>query len=173
LSTVLSLHRHRVRGRYHLATELLQSLLCCLFTSPTVRRKTLHVASSSRPPWLQGSVLSVISARAFSRVLHAFCEPPASTVRAHGTELIDSQRVKEKRCVSKVLGPILDTYARQLLEARIAADVRKEVGIGMESVIGVLGREGLQKIVAGMSAEGRVVVRGLWAAYSRGARERV
>lgn len=172
LSTVLSLHRHRIRGRYHLCTELLQSLLCCLFVSPPVRRKTQSLLSS-RPPWLQGSVLSVASARAFSRVLHLFCEPPVSTVRTHGTELIDSQRGKEKRCVSKAVGPVLDMYARQLLEAKIAADVRKEIGLGIDSVLGVLGRDGLQKIVAGMSTEGRAVVRGLWAAYSRGGRERV
>lgn len=172
LSTVLSLHRHRIRGRYHLTTELLQALLCCLFTSPPVRRKA-HNSVSSRPPWLTGSVLSVTSARAFARVLHVFCEPPVSTVRTHGTELIDSQRAKEKRCVSKAIGPVLDIYARQLLEAKIAVDIRKEVGVGMEAVLGVLGREGLQKIFAGMSTEGRAVVRSLWAAYSRGGRERV
>lgn len=171
-STILSLHRHRIRRRYHLATEIIQSFLSALFTPPPLRRKTQNT-TTTRASWLSESGLSVNSARAFARTLQVFCEPPVSTVRTRGTVLTDSERAKEKRCVSKAIGPVLDNYVKNLLENRIAPDVRKEVAVGIEAVLGVLGRNGLQKVVAGMGSEGRAVVRSLWAAYSRLGRERV
>ncbi|KAA8906110.1 Urb2/Npa2 family-domain-containing protein [Sphaerosporella brunnea] len=173
LSSILSLHRHRIRGRYHLIITLLQTLLTLLFTPKLSRRKTERAL---HPPWLlppNNPHLTVTSARAFARVLQTFCDPPVSTVRTHNSELTESERSKERKMVGNVVGPVLECFVKRVLEERIDVAVRREVGLGVEKVLEVLGRDGVKKVTARMSAEARAVVRGLWAEFGKGRGERV
>jgi nucleolar pre-ribosomal-associated protein 2 len=162
ISSILAHHRHRIRSRHHLVVALLNQLLTCLFTPRLSRRKT---EAALHPPWLQPPTnppLSLRAARAFSRVLQAFCDPPVSTVRTYKSELTESERGKERKMVSATVGPVLECFVKRVLEERMDVEVRKEVGVGMDKVLEVLGREGMGRVTGRMTAEGRAVVRGLW-----------
>ncbi|KAI5820155.1 Urb2/Npa2 family-domain-containing protein [Pyronema omphalodes] len=171
LSSILALHRHRIRGRYHLVVSLLQVLMTNLFTPRLSRKKT---EKAIHPPWIPYSApLSITSARALARVLQTFCDPPVSTVRSHRSELTDSDRSKERKMVGNVVGPVLETFVKRVLEERMEGEVRKELTQGIEKVLEVLGREGVRRVTARMGGEGRAVVRGLWTEFGKGRGERV
>lgn len=171
LSSILALHRHRIRGRYHLVISLLQVLMTNLFTPRLSRKKT---EKAIHPPWIPYSApLSITSARALARVLQTFCDPPVSTVRSHRSELTDSERSKERKMVGNVVGPVLETFVKRVLEERMEGEVRKELTQGIEKVLEVLGREGVRRVTARMGGEGRAVVRGLWTEFGKGRGERV
>ena len=194
LAAVLAQHRLRVRGRHALVVALFQQLLTALFPPPRSRRKS---DPPTHPPWLPpGRQLSYRAARAFARVLQAFCDPPVSTVRS-GKELTESQRSREKKLVAAVVGTVLECYVMRLLQLQqqqqyepgqgqglgqgqgqvamgMPAEVRREVAVGMEKLFEVLGRDGVRRVAAGrMGADARAVVRALWAEFCRGRGERV
>ncbi|KAF8251268.1 hypothetical protein K440DRAFT_659035 [Wilcoxina mikolae CBS 423.85] len=175
LSTILSLHRHRIRGRYYLVTTLLQNLITLLFTPRLSRQKT---EIPTHPPWLlpphcSSTLSAATSARALSRVLQTFCDPPMSTVRSHRSELTNSERSKERKNVSDFVGPVLECFVKRVLEERMEGSVRREITGGVEKILEVLGRDGVRRVTNRMSGEGRAVVRGLWTEFMRGRGERV
>ncbi|KAF8545317.1 Urb2/Npa2 family-domain-containing protein [Trichophaea hybrida] len=175
LSTILSLHRHRIRGRYYLVTTLLQNLITLLFTPRLIRRKT---ENPTHPPWLlpphcSSTLSAATSARALSRVLQTFCDPPMSTVRSNRSELTDSERNKERKNVGDFIGPVLECFVKRVLEERMEGSVRREIAGGVEKVLEVLGRDGVRRVTNRMNGEGRAVVRGLWTEFMKGRGERV
>ncbi|KAI5777208.1 Urb2/Npa2 family-domain-containing protein [Geopyxis carbonaria] len=173
LSSILTLHRHRIRGRYHLVVVLLQRLGNCLFSPKITRRKN---DGSIHPPWLSLKTMISIDvhcAHEFSRVLEVFCDPPVSTVRNHKSDLIESERSRERKTVSAAVGPLIEWYVKRVLEDSIEISVRRELVIGIKKVLGVLGHDGLGRVSDRISAEGRSIVRNLWSEYGRNIRERV
>jgi hypothetical protein len=106
-------------------------------------------------------------------VLQAFCDPPVSTVRTYNSELTESERSKERKMVANVVGPVLECFVKRVLEERVDAAVRREINLGIEKVLEVLGREGMKRVTGRMGAEARAVVRGLWVEFGKGRGERV
>lgn len=96
-----------------------------------------------------------------------------STVRSHNSELTDSERSKERKMVGNVVGPVLETFIKRVLEERVDAAVRREINVGVDKMLEVLGREGMRRVTGRMNAEGRAVVRALWVEFGRGRGERV
>jgi len=96
-----------------------------------------------------------------------------STVRSHNSELTDSERSKERKIVGNVVGPVLETFVKRVLEERIDAVIRREINVGVDKMLEVLGREGMRRVTGRMNAEDRAVVRALWVEFGRGRGERV
>lgn len=163
LSSVMALHRHRIRGRHHLVVALLQQLLSCLFTPRIARCKTQYIP---HPPWINRP-LSLHSARAFGRCMQTFCDPPVSSVRSYRSDLTDSERSKERKLVAVAVGPVLECFVKKVLEERMDVDVRKEVGLAIDKVLEVLGRDGITRLSGRLTAEGRAVLKELWTDFGR------
>lgn len=94
MSDVLTVHRLKLRGRFHIIIPVLQSLLRCFFIArhPSSKRPTnrttrgAHPSSSSSsspsstPPWLPPDGLFAPQATAYARLLTSLCDPTVSSV---------------------------------------------------------------------------------------------
>ncbi|KKY13589.1 putative nucleolar 27s pre-rrna processing urb2 npa2 [Diplodia seriata] len=89
---ILSLHRTRLGGRFHVLMPLLQNLLRCLFTPDhQTRRGNNDVATFSSfpqhqqppPPWLDAATapLTPDHAASFARLVTTLCNPTVSAVK--------------------------------------------------------------------------------------------
>jgi nucleolar pre-ribosomal-associated protein 2 len=107
VSALLTVHRIRLRGRYHIVLAVLQGLLRCLFVSHATKgsstESAVPAAEALRPPWLgsgtfvpaaaaaaaaaahdKSSSLGPGQATAYASLLTALCDPTVSSVAGGG-----------------------------------------------------------------------------------------
>ncbi|KAL9612018.1 MAG: hypothetical protein Q9167_003384 [Letrouitia subvulpina] len=161
-STILTLHRKRLGGRFHLVLLALQALLRCLFIP--------HTAFPPPDPVQTPHLYSAPHAAALGKLLSQLCSPAPSAVakRRKDDRHLNDPVKKEREKVGRYMHIWLQTYCKCLLEGYLENEgVRKEVERGVGTVIDYVPAEGLRVLNAGMDAEGRGVWRGVWAEWKR------
>ncbi|KAL9033572.1 MAG: hypothetical protein Q9214_007449, partial [Letrouitia sp. 1 TL-2023] len=149
-STILTLHRKRLSGRFHLVLLALQALLRCFFIP--------HTTLPSPDPDKSLHPYSTPHAAALSKLLSQLCSPAFSAVakRRKDDRHLNDPVKKERDKVGRYMHIWLHTYCKCLLEGYLEnEEVRKEVERGVGIVIDCVPAEGLRVLNAGMDAEGR------------------
>ncbi|TKA72098.1 hypothetical protein B0A49_03784 [Cryomyces minteri] len=166
--SLISLHRTKLGGRFHLLVPLLQNLLNCLFT-PDARSST-----HTLPPWLSPKVktLGPEHAAAYARVLTTLCSPTVSSVshsrkrQRNNTDLTDETK-KARACAGQYVQYVLTEYCACQLRGRLGEGVREKLIPGLWAMLDVIGKDGIKAMSAGMDGSGRAVLRGLWEEWRR------
>ncbi|KAF2087847.1 hypothetical protein K490DRAFT_65127 [Saccharata proteae CBS 121410] len=171
IQLILTLHRTRLGGRYHLLSPLFQALLRCLFIPDT---RHTSVTFLSHPPWLSQRTypLSPTHAAAFARLLTTLCSPTVSAVKGHRNasrglgDLVDETKKAREYAGQYVVG-ILSAFCSCQLRGRVGPEVRKEITAGLWACIEVVGQDGLRAMNSGLGASERAVWRSVYGEWRR------
>lgn len=175
--TTISLHRMKLRGRYHLLTPLLQALLVCLF-KPDIRHGSS--AASTLPAWLapHQNLLGAEHAAAYTRVLTTLCSPTASAVfsrNRHRNRADTAQRdlsltdeaKKARAYAGQYVAVVLVQYCSSQLSGKLKPEVRAALMAGLYAVMDVVRLKAMRAMSAGMDASTRAVWSALYREWER------
>ncbi|KAH7083620.1 Urb2/Npa2 family-domain-containing protein [Paraphoma chrysanthemicola] len=168
---VLLVHRNRLGGRSHLILPLLQGLLNCLFMPTSARSGVLPVWLRSRV-LTHTSCLSAASASQYTRLLGTLCNPPQSSIaKPHqksrkSKDLNDPVKAARER-TSHFLYPLLASFCRLHLSARLEPTIRVKLMPGIWNVMGTAGlhKEELDAMFAGLGRSEKDVWRSIWSEW--------
>ncbi|KAB2576375.1 hypothetical protein DBV05_g4954 [Lasiodiplodia theobromae] len=185
---ILSLHRTRLGGRFHVLMPLLQNLLRCLFTPEQSRRSHNNEGASAPipptpPPWLAAAPgpLSPSQASAFARLVTTLCNPtvsavkgfhtrkrPASTLSSSATtaELVDETK-KAREYAGQYVPALIASFCTCTLQGRIDPDTRAALMPALYACADVVGIEALRAMNAGLGAGERAIWRGVYADWKK------
>jgi nucleolar pre-ribosomal-associated protein 2 len=196
VSALLTVHRIRLRGRYHLVLTVLQGLLRCLFvphaTKGSSAESTMPATEALRPPWLgsgtfgpaaaaaaaaaahnKSSSLGAGQATAYAGLLTALCDPTVSSVaggaRQHKLSKPDLTPATDRarRQAGQYLPYLLTEYAQWQLHSRLLPDVRAALLPGLYAIFAAAGPEMLRKVNASMDAASQEIFKTLYHDYQR------
>ncbi|KAK5151901.1 hypothetical protein LTR04_006519, partial [Oleoguttula sp. CCFEE 6159] len=143
--SLISLHRTKLGGRFHLLVPLLQNLLKCLFT-PDARSST-----HTLPPWLSPKVetLGPEHAAAYARILTTLCSPTVSSVshsrkrQRNNADLTDETK-KARAYAGQYVQYVLTEYCACQLRGRLGEGVREKLIPGLWAMLDVIGKDGIK-----------------------------
>lgn len=185
-ATIIKRHRLRLEGHHHLLVTTLQALLQVLVANPTPGASVgpLNISSSTQqtPSWLDVRLKPRHAAK-FARLLTLVCEPSAASVAARGnhnkthgagnsSRALDSATDAVKQSAGQHMFRLLMAYIKLQLDGAEGAgvvprDVRKELDVGVYSVLSITPENCLRIMNEGMDASGRAIFRTIYADYKR------
>ncbi|KAL4943578.1 hypothetical protein BDV06DRAFT_189661 [Aspergillus oleicola] len=172
MGLLLSLHRQKMGGRFHLILLALQRLLQCLFARPKKRSRLAKADSEhgKQPYWL--SQLNAAHATYFTRLLTSLCDPTVSAVSrptpgAGGYEGLTDQTKKAKQIAGQYLQYLVMEYAQSSLRSALHPDVKAVLMPGLYSVLDVMSRDTMRAMNAGLDISGRAMFKGLYDDYMK------
>ncbi|EOD44744.1 Nucleolar 27S pre-rRNA processing Urb2/Npa2 [Neofusicoccum parvum] len=178
---IISLHRTRLGGRFHVLMPLLQNLLRCLFT-PDQSRHNAATTSPQPPPWLSAAPapLTPTHASAFARLVTTLCNPTVSAVKGLGghqrkrpaattttAELVDETK-KAREYAGQYVPALIASFCTLTLHGgRIGPETRAALMPALYACADVVGIEALRAMNAGLAAGERAVWRGVYADWKK------
>ncbi|KAK6585951.1 hypothetical protein PZA11_001008 [Diplocarpon coronariae] len=164
---VLTHHRIKLKGHFHLAQQTLQALLRCLFNL-LPHSTTKSARFNPRPTWLlpKGRQLGAREAAAFNRLLLSMSDPTVSAVQGHSSTLT-SEKDKAKRISSQYMKFVLEDYIRGQLEMRMLPEVRETLMPGIYAILNTISKDTRDAISAELDASGRAVFMRLWSDWGK------
>lgn len=159
-STILTVHRTKIGGRYHLIIPALQGLLHCLFAPYTGPSSSTQIRS----------VFGESHAAAYSRLLTSICDPSVSAVtrsRKQSRASLNDQTKKARSIAGQHLPSLITTYCDCQLKGRLVAGMRVALDPGLYSVLNVMSPEVMRTMNAGMKEGQRAVWKALYEDWQR------
>jgi nucleolar pre-ribosomal-associated protein 2 len=153
LQTVLTHHRLKLQGHFHLVVQVLQSLLRLLFT-PLPHSTTKNLKHfGSPPPWLSSPKhqLNAKHATAFTRLVTLICDPSVSSVRGAQHNNLNSATDKAKRMAGQHMQFVLTLYIKLQLEMRMLPEIREKMVPGLYAIFDTTTPE-LRRIMLGLGS---------------------
>ncbi|KAI9792722.1 MAG: hypothetical protein M1816_001821 [Peltula sp. TS41687] len=174
LSGLLTVHRLKLRGRFHIIIPVLQSLLRCLFTPNQAARSSQSKSNNNTvPSWLPPAKgLEAPQATAYARLLTSLCDPTVSSVTTGGKKRpkdeLTSATDKARTMAGQHLPYVLMEYIQCRLRSNLAsAEVKHALMPGLYAILDSMTRESRRMLNAAMDSSGRAMWRNLWADYTR------
>lgn len=174
LGLLLSRHRRRLGGRYHVILPALQGLLKCLFFAGTSSTATSQTKSQvifirSLPSWLQSSEdpLTSKSAEHFTRLLTTICDPSVSSVRRKKSNQLTDETKKAKSLAGQYMQYLIMDFCRCSLHGRIPSSSKEKLMPGLYAVVDVMDRETMRGMNGAMDSNGRAVWKELFRNWER------
>ena len=168
LQTLLTSHRLKLEGHFHLVVQAMQSLLRCLFTPlPHSTSKTSKIFAP--PPWLSSPThqLSAKHATAFTRLVTLICDPSVSFVTRSKHNNLTSSTDKAKRMAGQHMHFVLTLYVQLQLEMRMLPKVREKMVPGLYAIFDTTTPEMRRMISDGLDSSGRAVFGMLFKDYQK------
>ncbi|TVY34122.1 Nucleolar pre-ribosomal-associated protein [Lachnellula occidentalis] len=168
LQAVLTSHRLKIQGHFHLVVQVMQTLLRCLFLSlPHSTTKTTKFLAP--PPWLTSSKhqLGAKHAEAFTRLVTSICDPSVSSVTRSQHNTLTSATDKAKRMAAQHMQFVLTTYIKLQLEMRMLPEIREKMVPGLYAIFNTTSPEMRRMISESLDASGRAVFGTLFRDYQR------
>ena len=186
-SLLLTRHRKRLGGRYHILLPLLQGLLRCLFRPIPLPASSKHPQiRHHHPPWLTANSaatttttepLAAKSATQFTRLLTLLCDPTASSVKqrysrraaastSSAAGLTDDTK-KAKSIAGQYMQYLVMEYARCQLQGQLPPAVKAALMPGLYAVLDVMSRDLMRGMNAAMDSSSRAIFKGLYDDYQR------
>ncbi|KAF2489615.1 hypothetical protein BU16DRAFT_566724 [Lophium mytilinum] len=172
IQIILSLHRSRLGGRFHLLMPLLQACLSCLFIPNTTRRGT---PTAHLPPWLSPSVypLSPAAAVAFTRLLTTTSSPTVSAVsglqkgrKNHHADLVDATK-QARQYAGQYMPTLIAAFCKDMLSGRLEPEVRARLIPGLWSALDCTDKAALRAMSAAMDGSTRAVWKGVYVEWKK------
>ena len=164
---VISLHRKKLGGRFHILLALLQKLLACLFIP-----HAHNSLSFARPAWLppRSSSLTVEHATAFTRILTTLCSPTVSSASTHrrgaAADLIDETK-KARDYAGQYMPQLLTYFCSLQLSGKLSAEVKDTLRPGLWVVMDVVYLDTMRAMNAGMGRDERALWGSLYGEWKR------
>jgi nucleolar pre-ribosomal-associated protein 2 len=169
LQAVLTHHRLKLQGHFHLVVQVMQSLLRLLFTPlpHSTARALKHFGSP--PSWLSSPKhqLNAKHAAAFTRLITLTCDPSVSSVRGSQHNNLTSATDKAKRMAGQHMQFVLTTYIKLQLEMKMLSEIREKMVSGLYAIFDTMTPELRRAINDGLDANGRAVFKTLYRDYVR------
>lgn len=177
ISTLLSRHRIRLGGRYHLLLPALYGLLRCLFApnNPhSLRTQSQVIFHSKLPPWLrnhQTTKLTKPSSILLTRLLTTICSPTPSAVKKRRTP--NSSLTDATKKARRIAGEYMQYFIAEYISCQLAsgggieASAKEGLMPGLYAVLDVMGRDGMRGLNARLDAGGRAMWKALYADWCR------
>ncbi len=169
LQSVLTHHRLKLQGHFHLVVQVMQSLLRLLFRPlPYSTAKALKHFGSP-PSWLSSPKyqLNAKHAAAFTRLVTLICDPSVSSVRGSQHNNLTSATDKAKRMAGQHMQFLLTTYIKLQLEMRMLPEIREKMIPGLYAIFDTTTQELRRVINDELDASGRAVFGTLYKDYAR------
>lgn len=166
LQVVLTSHRLKLEGHFHLLVQALQALLRCLFTPlPHSSAKTLKTYAP--PPWLspRPARLDAKHASAYTRLITLICDPSVSSVTRSKHNNLTSATDKAKRMAGQHMRFVLATYIKLQLEMQMLPDIREKLIPGLYAIFDTTTPELRRCISDSLDSSGRAVFGTLYKDY--------
>ncbi|KAF2809109.1 uncharacterized protein BDZ99DRAFT_521569 [Mytilinidion resinicola] len=177
IQIILSLHRSRLGGRFHLLMPLLQAFLTCLYIPNTTRRGT---STAHLPPWLAPSLhpLSPAAAVAFTRLLTTTSSPTVSAVsglqkgrKNYHADLVDATK-QARQYAGQYMPTLIAAFCKNMLSGRLEPEVRARLIPGLWSTLDCTDKAALKAMSAAMDGSTRAVWKGVYAEWKKQSREK-
>lgn len=162
-SSILTIHRTKLGGRYHLILPALQGLLRCLFVP-------YEKAEASPSGENQESALGEAHATAYCRLLTTICDPSVSAVtrsrKRAGHELNDETK-KARSIAGQHLHYLMMEYCDCQLKERLPAEMKRLLTPGIYAVFNIMSQDVMRTMNAAMGPSSRSVFKVLYDDYRR------
>lgn len=159
-SSILTMHRPKIGGRYHIVLPALQALLRCLFIPYS------KSPSSSGP----SSAFGESDAAAYARLLSTLCDPTVSAVtrakKRSRTELNDATK-KARSIAGQHLPSLIMEYCRCQLKGKLTPETRAALNPGLWVILGVMRPEVMRTMNTAMDSSSRSAFKVLYDDWKR------
>lgn len=168
LQAILTSHRIKLQGHFHLVVQVMQTLLRCLFV-PLPHSTTKTTKFMAPPPWLssQKHQLSAKHAVAFTRLVTLICDPSVSSVTRSQHNNLTSATNKAKGMAAQHMQLVLTTYIKLQLEMRMLPEIREKMIPGLYAIFDTTTPEMRRMINESLDSSGRSVFGTLFRDYQR------
>ena len=156
--TILTVHRAKIGGRYHLVLLALQALLRCLFIPYKSKEAT---ASGS-------SGFGESHAAAYGRILQMICDPTVSSVRRarNRSRLELNDETKKARSIAgQHLAYLMMEFCGCQLTGRLLPGMRAALNAGLYAVLAVMPVNIMRTMNATMDSSSRSIFKALYNDY--------
>ena len=169
LQAILTSHRLKLQGHFHLIVQSMQALICCLFT-PLPHSNSRLTKLFAPPPWLpisSSQQLNAHHAAAFTRLITLICNPSVSSVTRSQHNALTSATDKAKRMAGQHMQYVLTSYIKLQLEMTMLPAVREQMAPGIYAIFDTTTPELRRAINDSMDSSGRAVFRTLYSNYTK------
>ncbi|CAG8960652.1 hypothetical protein HYFRA_00013530 [Hymenoscyphus fraxineus] len=168
LQAVLTSHRIKLQGHFHLVVQVMQTLLRCLFV-PLPHSTTKTTKFMAPPPWLSSPKhqLSAKHAVAFTRLVTLICDPSVSSVTRSQHNNLTSATNKAKGMAAQHMQLLLTTYIKLQLEMRMLPEIREKMIPGLYAIFDITSPEMRRMVNESLDSSGRSVFGTLFRDYQR------
>lgn len=168
MQAILTSHRLKLQGHFHLVVQVIQTLLRCLFT-PLPHSTTKTTKFLAPPPWLSSPKhqLTAKHAEAYTRLITMICDPTVSSVTRSNHNSLTSATAKAKGMAAQHMQFALTTYVKLQLEMRMLRELRERMIPGLYAILDTTTPEMRRMINDGLDASGRAVFVGLFRDYMK------
>ena len=168
LQTLLTSHRLKLQGHFHLVVQAMQGLLRCLFT-PLPHSTSKSSKLPPPPPWLTSPKhqLNATHAAAFTRLVTLICDPSVSSVMRSKQNNLTSATDKAKRIAGQHMQFLLMLYIQLQLEMKMLPEVREKMVPGLYAIFDTTTPELRRMIGDRLDSNGRSVFGTLFRDYQR------
>jgi nucleolar pre-ribosomal-associated protein 2 len=168
MQAVLTSHRLKLQGHFHLVVQVMQTLLRCLFV-PLPHSTSNITKFMAPPPWLSPPKhqLGAKHAEAYTRLLTLICDPSVSSVTRSQHNSLTSATQKAKGIASQHMQYVLTTYIRLQLEMRMLPEIREKMVPGIYAIFDTTTPEKRRMINDSLDSSGRSVFTTLFRDYQR------
>ena len=168
LQTLLTSHRLKLQGHFHLVIQALQALLRCLFT-PLVHFTSKPSKLYPPPPWLSSPKhqLNTSHAAEFTRLVTLICDPSVSSVTRSKQNNLTSATDKAKRTAGQHMQFLLMLYVQLQLEMKMLPEIREKMVPGLYAIFDTSTPEMRRMIGDSLDSSGRAVFGTLFRDYQR------
>jgi nucleolar pre-ribosomal-associated protein 2 len=168
LQTILTVHRLKLQGHFHLLVQTMQALLRCLVT-PLPHGAAKAAKLYPQPLWLSAAApLGAKHAVAYTRLLTLICNPSVSSVTRSSTRnALVSATAKAERMAGQHMPIVLSTYIRLQLEMKMSTEVREKMVPGLYAIFDTTTTESRRVLGESLDSSGRAVLGGLVRDYLR------
>ena len=168
LQIILTSHRLKLEGHFHLVIQALQALLRCLVT-PLPHTKSRIAKTFAPPPWLSNPKyqLHAKHAEAFTRLITLISNPSVSAVTRSQHSNLTSATDKAKRMAGQHMQHLLTLYIKLQLDMRMLPEVREKMVPGIYAIFDTTTLELRRAISEGLDSSGRAVYGTLYRDYTR------
>ncbi|KAH8820032.1 Urb2/Npa2 family-domain-containing protein [Xylogone sp. PMI_703] len=160
VQVVLTNHRLKIEGHFHLVVQTMQSLLRCFF-APLPYTNKIFTRRVAPPPWLSTRPqyqLTAVHGAAYTRLLTLICNPSVSTVTHSQHNPLTSATDKAKRIAGQHMQFVLATYIKLQLEMRMKPEVREKMVPGLYAIFDTTTVEMRRMIGDGLDSSGRALL---------------
>jgi nucleolar pre-ribosomal-associated protein 2 len=168
LNTLLTTHRLKLEGHFHLVVQTMQALLRCFFT-PLAHSVSKVSKLFAPPPWLASPKhqLTASHAVSFTRLITLICDPSVSSVTRSKNNNLTSATDKAKRMAGQHMQFLLILYVQLQLEMKMLPQVREKMVPGLYAIFDTTTPEMRMMIGDALDSSGRSVFGTLFRDYQK------
>ena len=173
IRALLTSHRVKIGGRYHLIVGAMSGLLRCLFdnhasdgTTGTIRQPNWLFSPRASP---DGAKLGAPHAETYSRLLEAICNPSVLAVKQSGGSgpKLTNETKKARAIAGQYLQYIVVNFCRNQLAGRLIPSMRAALNPGLYAVFDAMSRDVMRTASDSLDPSGKVIFKALYDEYQK------